>query len=228
MVVLAAARNHVLAAVAVLGCMAPQAAVIYGSGRLEADVLGAACSTTSPDGTTTSVPCDPAGWSPTLDPGWSALMTATIGYSYEDDGRLLDRPASIQVSHTGSVATSFEYAVLYSVTSASYCGILHGGLHCTDDIAPHDVFFDVAASYPLFVSNNDAAEAVSGQFSVTTGWRWEPPGRFYDQGYTLTPTLYVDVWGISQAVPEPGTWALMIGPLLGLGVFARRRRKLLG
>ena len=170
MAVLAAAPNHVLAVVAVLGCMAPQAAVIYGSGRLEANVLGAACSTTSPDGTTTSVPCEPGGWSPTREPGWSALMTATIGYSHKDDGRLLDRPASIQVSHTGSEAASFEYAVLYSVTSASHCSIFHGGLHCSDDIAPHDVFFDVAASYPLLLSNNDDAEAVSGQFSVTTGW----------------------------------------------------------
>ena len=154
-------------------------------------------------------------------------MTATIGYSYADDGWPLDSPASIQVSHTGSVGASFEYAVLYSVTSASSCGVFHGGLHCSDDITPHGVYFDVAARYPLFLSNNDEAEAVSGQFQVTTGWRWEPPDRFYGQGYTMTPTLSVDVWGIAQAVPEPGTWALMVGPLLGLGVLARRRRKLL-
>jgi hypothetical protein len=226
--VLAAARNHVLAAVAALGCMAPQAAVIYGSGRLEADVLGAACSTTSPDGTTTSVPCESGGWSPTLEPGWSALMTATIGYSYADDGRRLDSPASIQVSHMGSVTASFESAVLYSVTSASRCSIFHGGDHCSIDSVPYDAYFDVAASYPLFLSNNDVAEAVSGQFEVTTGWLWRPPSNFYGQGYTLTPTLSVDVWGIAHAVPEPSTWALMIGPLLGLGVFARRRRKRLG
>ncbi len=152
-------------------------------------------------------------------------MTATISYSYADDGRRLDSPASLQVSHTGSVAASFESAVLYSVTSASYCGIFHGGLHCSEDITPHDVYFDVAASYPLFLSNNDVAEAVSGEFEVTTGWLWQPPRSFYGQGYTLTPTLSVDVWGIAHAVPEPSTWALMIGPLLGLGVFAGRRRK---
>ena len=129
------------------------------------------------------------------------------------------------MSHTGSVGASFEYAVLYSVTSASSCGVFHGGLHCSDDITPHDVYFDVAARYPLFLSNNDEAEAVSGQFQVTTGGRWVPPDRVYGQGYTLTPTLSVDVWGIAHAVPEPSTWALMIGPLLGLGVFAGRRRK---
>jgi hypothetical protein len=223
-----AAVRHCLLAVAALGCTAPRAALIHGNGHLEANVLGAACSTTSPDGITTSAPCDPAGWSPTLDPGWSAVMTATIGYSYADDGRRLDSPASIQVSPTGSVVASFEYAVLYGVTSASFCGTFRGGLHCSDDITPHDVYFDVAASYPLFLSNNDDAEAVSGQFHVTTGWRWEPPSMFYGQGYTLTPTLSVDVWGISQAVPEPSTWALMLGPLLGMGVFAGRRRRLPG
>jgi hypothetical protein len=224
--VLACVRNRVLAVVAALACTAPQAALIYGSGRLEADVLGASCSTTSPDGTTTSVPCEPGGWSPTLEPGWSALMTATIGYSYADDGRRLDSPASIQVSHTGSVAASFESAVLYSVTSASRCSIFHGGDHCSIDSVPYDAYFDVAATYPLFLSNNDAVEAVSGEVEVTTGWLWQPPASFYGQGYTLTPTLSVDVWGIAHAVPEPSTWALMIGPLVGLGVFARRRRKL--
>ena len=228
MTVVAAVRNCLLAVVAALGCTAPQATVIYGSGGLEADVLGAACSTTSPDGITTGVPCDAAGWSPTLEPGWSALMTATIGYSYADDGRRLSSPASIQVSLRGSVMASFESAVLYSTTSTSPCYISRGGAHCSRDVAPYDAYFDVAPRYPLFLSNNDVAEAVSGQFEVTTGWLWDPPGNFYGQGYTLTPTLSVDVWGIAYAVPEPSTWALMIGPLLGLGVFARRRRKLLG
>jgi hypothetical protein len=228
MTVVAPVRNGLLAVAAALACTAPQATVIYGSGRLEADVLGAACSTMSPNGVTTSVACDPAGWSPMLEPGWSALMTATIGYSYADDGRMLGRPVSLQVSDTGSVMASFESAVLYSVTSASPWKVLHGGVHCSNDLVPYDRYFDVAARYPLFLSNNDDAEAVSGQFEVTTGWRWEPPGSFYGQGYTLTPTLSVDVWGIAYAVPEPSTWALMIGPLLGLGVFAGRRRKLLG
>jgi hypothetical protein len=225
--VVAAIRNGSLA-VAALAWTAPQAAVIDGNGRLHADVLGAACSITSPEGIATSAPCDAAGWSPTLDPGWSASMTARIGYRYADDGRPLDSPASIQVSPTASVGASFEYGVLYSITSASSCGVFHGGVHCSDDITPHDVYFDVAASDLLFLSSNDDAEVVSGQLSVTTGWRWQPPDNFYGQGYTLTPTLSVDVWGISQAVPEPGTWALMVGPLLGLGLFARRRRKIPG
>jgi hypothetical protein len=206
-----------------MGCTAPHAALIYGNGRLEADVLGAFCTTTSPQGITASVSCDAAGWSPSLEPGWSALMTATIGYSCADEGRRLVSPASLQVSHTDSVTASFESAVLYSETSASDCARFHDGLHCTEGTTPYDVYFDVAESYPPFLSNNDDAEAVSGQFKVTTSWRWEPPGGFYGQGYTLTPNLYVGTWGIAYAVPEPGTWALMLGPLTGLAWLSRRR-----
>jgi hypothetical protein len=220
----ATVRTCFLAVVVAMGCTAPHAASIYGSGRLEADVLGASCTTTSPEGVTTSVSCDAAGWSPTLEPGWSALMTATIGYSYADDGRRLSSPTSLQVSHMGSVTASFESAALYSETSASDCARFHGGLHCSDGTTPHDVYFDVAENYLLFLSNNDYAEAVSGQFKVTTGWRWEPPGGFYGQGYTLTPNLYVSTRGIAYAVPEPGIWALMLGPVIGLAWLSRRRR----
>jgi hypothetical protein len=217
-------RNCFLALVVAMGCTAPHAALIFGNGRLEADVLGASCTTTSPEGITTSVSCDAAGWSPTLEPGWSALMTATIGYSYVDDGRRLGNPAPLQVSFTQSMMTTFESAVLFAETSASECAAFHGiANHCGSSV-PYDTYFGEYGFPPLFLSNNDHAEDVSGQVTVATGWKWEPPSIYYGQGYTVTPNLYVSTWGFAYAVPEPGTWALMLGPLIGLAWLSRRRR----
>jgi MYXO-CTERM domain-containing protein len=222
----AAIRGFVLVAGAALAAATSHATLIYGSGRLNAEVLRATCSTTSPEGETTSAACSPAGWSPTLEPGSSALMVATIGYHYADEGRRLSSPASIQVSDRGSVMASFESAVLYGITSADSCGVFQGGVHCSTDIVPFDAYIDVDAQFPLFLSNNDHAESVSGELTVSTGWQWDPPADFpFSPGATMAPTLFVDVWGIAHAVPEPGTWVLMAWSLLGLVVAAHRRRR---
>jgi hypothetical protein len=37
-------------------------------------------------------------------------------------------------------------------------------------------------------------------------------------------TLYIDNLGGVAPIPEPGTWAMMLGGLLGLGAVARRRK----
>jgi hypothetical protein len=220
----ATVRNCFVAIVAAMGCTAPHASLIYGNGRLEADVLGASCTTMSPDGITTSVPCDPAGWSPTLEPGWSALMTATIGYSYADDGLRFDHPRQIQVNTRSFVDAPFEFAVLYAETSNSDCARFSGNAdHCDGLSVPYDAYFGQYHFPPLFISNNDHAEDVSGQITVTTGWKWDPPSAFYGQGYTLTPNLFVSTYGFADAVPEPSTWALMLGSLAVLGWRVRRR-----
>ena len=224
MTVLAAIRKSLLAVVATLACTASHATLINGNGRLEADVLGASCTTTSPDGITTGVPCDPGGWSPTLEPGWSALMTATIGYSYADDGLRFDHPRPIQVGTRNFVDAPFEFAVLYAETSNSDCARFSGNADSCGSSVPYDTYFGQYHFPPLFISNNDHAEDVSGQITVTTGWKWEPPSIFYGQGYTLTPTLFVSTYGFADAVPEPQTWALMLGPLIGLAWLSRRRR----
>ena len=216
-------RNCFIAVVVAMGSTAPQASLIDGNGRLEADVLGASCTTTSPDGITTSVPCDPAGWSPTLEPGWSALMTATIGYSYADDGLRFDHPRPIQVNTRSFLDAPFEFAVLYAETAYSDCARFSGNAdHCGSSV-PYDTYFGQYHFPPIFISNNDHAEDVSGEITVTTGWKWDPPSIFYGQGYTLTPHLFVSTHGFADAVPEPSTWALMLGSLAVLGWRVRRR-----
>jgi hypothetical protein len=42
--------------------------------------------------------------------------------------------------------------------------------------------------------------------------------------YADVTTLYIDNLGGVAPIPEPGTWAMMLGGLLGLGAVARRRK----
>jgi hypothetical protein len=42
--------------------------------------------------------------------------------------------------------------------------------------------------------------------------------------YADVTTLYIDNLGGVAPIPEPGTWAMMLGGLIGLGTVARRRK----
>ena len=48
---------------------------------LEARVVGATCTVTTSEGTTTAVPCSADSWVVALQPGWSAEMVARIEYA---------------------------------------------------------------------------------------------------------------------------------------------------
>lgn len=196
---------------------------------IEATLTGATCSITTADGATTTAPCDPKGWTAVLGPGWSAQMTATIHYNYSDDGLPLELslPPSpltqFQLDPFGFsiLQLEFEAGAIYTFTSQTHC---HVRTSPCGNIAPggNDLYFGEYGFPPVFVSHNNFAEDVSGDISVTTGVQWLPSS--IGQGVTWSHTLFVDPsTQVASAIPEPATWALMIGPLLGLGWLCRRR-----
>ena len=224
-----ALRVSVVACVfALSGASAAQAGVAaapLSMAVIEASVTGATCSITALDGSMTTTPCDPAGWVAVLSPGWSAQMTATINYSYEDDGLPLgDSHPFFQTDHygIGGVEPRFEAGAIYTLTNSSHCYTRYSTL-CGN--LPGDEYFGESGYPPIFLSNNDVADDVSGELSATTGVRWNPPSAFYGQGYYWTPTLYVSTWTMVASIPEPSTWALMLVPLLGLGLLGVRRHR---
>lgn len=184
---------------------------------LDASVVSATCSLTTSEGTT-SVPCQPQGWSVMLQPGWSAQMVATITYDYADDGLPLDRPGGFQLDSSGLFMrfVDHEAGAVYVQTSHLTC-------RYSSCQPPPGLEFTGWGFGPFIVSDNDVPDRVSGSFVVTTG-----AINVSDPQYAMSfsPTIYVSEFEMAfsgvPAIPEPGTWVLMAAGLAGLALWRRR------
>lgn len=177
---------------------------------LDATVTGVTCTVTTPNGAST-VACDASNWSVQLLPGWSASMVATIAYSYADDGLALTRPETVLLfpgpgsprtfTHEwGALSLELNPCLLRPCgdPSVTYNGSI-GPLLVWDNATPDSFQGVVTAS---------ASAAVSSSSSITFG-----------VNLTIRPQLLTNT---VPAIPEPSTWALMLGPL-ALLAWSRRR-----
>jgi PEP-CTERM motif len=196
---------------------------------LEAHVVGATCTVTTPEGTTSVVPCSADSWVVALQPNWSAQMVATIEYTYADDGLPLARPQGITIQPHGSVLEVFnEAGALYKNTSTCvgyYCETGRGW----------EVYTGAGNYYgPVFISANEVADSLTGTLTVTVGALFDGLPPYYEP-YTWRPNLYVSLDALSvltfsgeepvTAVPESGTFALMLMGLGAVGSVALRRTR---
>jgi hypothetical protein len=84
------------------------------------------------------------------------------------------------------------------------------------------------------VSHPDIPGSITRPFSISSGltggghYSYEYAGNFVSisEYYSLTPeTINVTVDGITAAVPEPSTWAMLLLGFAGVGFIAYRRSR---
>ncbi len=169
------------------------------------------CGIIATDGTRTARPCPgpTPSFSALAQPGESVYVSATLNYTYSDDGLRLDRPWGYQVDGSGLRVQFVEYesAGLYLVSSDCR------GRSCP---RPTDVTSSFNGPFLLLLGNNDTPDSFSGQqrFTATSGVsaNWPFAG-------TRTAFMAISAQMVQSVtpIPEPQTWALM---LAGLGALA--------
>jgi PEP-CTERM motif len=183
---------------------------------LTSSLVSVTCTLTTPAGTTV-VPCSTTGWSPTLQQGWTASMTATYSYAYVDDGLPTTTPFSFQLDANGLrlQPASFEAGALYPLTSGTCAGSRYG---CG---VPPSFVYGGTPFAPLFLSNDNMPTNTSGTVSITTNATVAGSSPM-----SWTPRLYIGTFELVNsvpAIPEPSTYALMLGGLCLVAAMARRR-----
>jgi PEP-CTERM motif len=175
------------------------------------------CGIASPGGSTTALPCptDRPTFTAVVQPGESAFVTATLAYTYHDDGLALSGTQGFQMDNFGFQMRYFDHEA---------AGLGFYGSPCQDRYCHPFPEWTESFSGPVRVllGDNDVPDDLTGQIilSVTAGL--DP--SWYGSG---PRTAFVNVWSLEfspvNAVPEPSTVALMLAGLLSMGWLARRR-----
>jgi PEP-CTERM motif len=204
-----------LCGVALAVLLSPSA---HAAATLDAQIVNVTCTVTTSEGTLV-LPCSAGSWVVALQPGWRALMTATIEYAYTDDGLALASIGGFQmdVAGFGTRLVDHEAGGLYAMTSnciSRYCS------H-----PPGQDYFGASGFPPIFLSDNDVAESVNGLLTVSTGAELSPQSPF---GWN--PTVFIGLRSQTfagldpvTAVPEPSTLCLWLLSLAALAWTVRQR-----
>jgi hypothetical protein len=184
---------------------------------LDAWLTDFACSFTDENGITSGVPCNGPTVTAVLGPGDAVMITATLHYTYHDDGLAIAEPrmAWIQMDWNG-------FSVIYATHEVGW--ILVSGTRCESRYCGHrDGITELGTDTfpPILLGLNDVADDLSGQLQVWAGYRVEADPSV-GTGHMLTARL--SVTSFTHSIPEPATMAMMLVGLAAMGLAVRRRR----
>ena len=180
---------------------------------LDAWLTDFACSFTDENGITSGVPCNGPTVTAVLGPGDAVMITATLNYTYHDDGLAIAEPrmAWIQMDPNGFSTLFATHEVGWIYVSGTRCESRHcGHLDGLTELG-------TATFPPILLGLNDVADDLTGQLQVSAGYRVE-------DGFNFTRTAGLSVSSFTHSIPEPATTALMLVGLAAVGWAARRRR----
>jgi hypothetical protein len=178
----------------------------------------ATCGVIARDGTRTLGACSGLSFSALLQPGETAFVSATLRWTYDDDGLALDRPQAFQTDAFGSVRIlTHESAGVFVISN------LCQGRSCS---YPPDRIDSFSGPNAVILGDNDVPDELTGErtFFASSGVAadWFAPAQ---RNAFLGIAVAFAYDGVNP-VPELSTWALM---LAGLGAAAwkglRRRQR---
>jgi hypothetical protein len=139
-------------------------------------------------------------------------VSATLNYTYSDDGLALDRPFAYQISELGGVrVVNYESAAIYV-----------GSNSCGRGCPPRpEVISSFSGPFALILGDNDTPDSFSGQQNYFASSGNSPVFPLPGPRTAFLSVSVTNVQSVS-AIPEPQTWALM---LTGLGALAWAARR---